>query len=177
MPIFKKKQPQIQKQGPWLITIYSEVKNKGEEDEFDPGFIEFQHKQTNRSIKEELNWIYGRGSFKSSGPPNLINVWDMLIKHTPGMQLIVYKNWHIERDRGCFECQLADRNTHKYVLKRIISNVTCIDQDFASFIRMLDNEQKFYDGNNKPSILNLDQERQKRSKGVPKENYVDYAKK
>ena len=29
-------------------------------DEFDPGFIEFEHKQTKLSVKEELDWIYGR---------------------------------------------------------------------------------------------------------------------
>ena len=174
MSLFKKKPEPPKNQHPWLITIHSEVKNKGCQDEFDPGFIEFEHKQTRLSIKEELDWIYGRGAFKPNGTPSLINVWDMLLKYTPGMRLIVHKNWHIEREQKCFVSQLADRGKGKYVLKRVTSNVTCIEQDFASFLKMLDNEQEYHDSNSVNTILSLDDEREKRSKPVTEDNYADY---
>ena len=160
--MFKKKQKQIKPQGPWLVTLYSEIQNKGQKDEFDPGYIEFEHPQTKLSIKEEIAWIKGQGSFKGKPTPTLIDIWNMFLRHTPGTSLFVFKNWHIEREPGCFVCNLADRVHSQYVLKRIVSNFTCQEQDFAAFIEMLDNEQKYFDDSRQSTVFDLDLARLKR---------------
>jgi len=175
MSLFKQKEPPIKDQPPWLITIYSEVQNEGDPDEFDPGFIEFEHKQTGISLKYEMSWLKSHGpTFEDKNPPTLIDIWEILLKYTPGFKVIIHKNWHIRKDVGCFIYQLADREKQEYVIKRILSNHTCQDQDFFSFIRMLDNEQEYYDSNTKSTILNLNNEREKRNKVVNPDHYVDY---
>ena len=156
-----KKQKPIKPQPPWLITLHSEIQNAGEKDEFDPGYIEFEHRQTRISIKEEIDWIKGRGVYVNKPVPTLLNIWKMMVSHTPGTQKFVYKNWVIEYEPGCFIYKLSDMMTNKFVLKRIISHYTCSKQNFATFLEMLDNEQKQYE--DKPSsILNINAFRDKK---------------
>ena len=149
-----KKQKPIKPQAPWVINLYSEVQNKGQPDEYDPGYIEFEHRQTGLSIKQEIDWIKGSGTYKNKSVPTLIDIWKMLISHTPGTKKIIYKSWVIEHEPGCFVYRLADIVTNAFVLKRVISHYTCSKQNFATFLEMLDNEQAVFE--DKPStILNI----------------------
>jgi len=141
----KKKQMPIRKQGPWLITSYSTVHNKGEgEDEFDDGHIEFEHKETGLNFLKEMSWIKSEGPFRGNKAPTLIDIWKFFLKHTPGTSVFVYKNWVVTRSESshCFIYQLSDRVKNEYIHKNIISDTVCLKQDFASFINMLDNIQK-----------------------------------
>ena len=153
-----KKQKPIKPQSPWVINLYSEVQYKGTTEEFDPGYIEFEHKDIKPSIKQEISWLHGKGSFEGKVPPTLIGIWDMLLKHTPGMSRIIYKHWVIEREPLVFVCQLADIQNNEYILKRVLSKFTCSNQDFTDFLDMLDNEEKAFN-DNKVVPLDLDKYR------------------
>lgn len=146
-----KKQKPIKPQPPWLITLHSEVQLEGQEKEFDPGYIEFEHRQTRVSIKQEIDRIKGRGAYINQSVPTLLDIWNMLTSRTPGSQKFIYKDWVVEHEPGCFVCSLADRLTNKFVIKRIISHYTCSKQNFAVFLDMLDKWQEQH--REKPSTI------------------------
>ena len=160
--MFKNKQKPIKKQGLWLITSYSDIKNAGSDDEFDPGFIEFEHKETNLSIKKEMAWLRREGAYSDVEPPKLLDIWKLFTQLTPGTTLFVYKNWDITRDRGCFILELVGDDQETYIYKNIISDYSSNQQDFKSFLGMLDNVQLEIDESRKSSVLDIGKERVKR---------------
>lgn len=143
MSLFKNK-PKIKEQPPWIITSYSSVHNKGEKEEFDDGYLEFENGTMN--IKKEMAEFRGENQYNKEGytPPGLLNIWDMFLKLTPGTKGFQYKDWRIVRENGCFVYILIGEScgeqTRRY--KNIISDYTSRQQDFASFLNMLDNIQE-----------------------------------
>ena len=165
----RKKEIPIVKQKPWLIISYTSVQNKGMDDEFDAGYLEFNHRETGISFLKEMAWLKGEGPYaiKDYKPPTLLNIWDILKNNTPGTTGIVYKNWHVKRDQGCFINLLVDPLCDPPVVisKDMISDFVSKKQDFASFIEMLDNMQEEKEAERikeKSQILNLDEMRLQR---------------
>ena len=156
-----KKQKPVKPQPPWIITLYSEIQLEGQKDEFDPGYIEFEHKQTEISIKQEIDRIKGRGAYINKPVPTLLDIWNMLIGRTPGAQKFIYKDWVVEHEPGCFVCNLADRITNTFVIKRVISHYTCSKHNFAVFLKMLDNWKIQY-GEKPSTILDINAFRDRR---------------
>lgn len=162
-----KKQKPILKQSPWRVISYSSVQNIGEEDEFDAGFIELYHRETNKTLMKEMSWLKGEGPYKNDGfkTPTLNDIWDLFIKYTPGTTGFIYKDWRVKRDQGCFVYVLIDSNTNPPLIRRkeIIGDFVSQNKtDFASFLMMLDNIQSDLDNQEKKMIFNLDEARKKR---------------
>lgn len=162
----KKKQQPIEQQGPWLIISYSSVKNKGEEDEFDEGYIEFNHQETGIKILKEMSWLRGEGAYKEKkyNTPTLPEVWDTFLKNTPGTTGFIYKNWHINRDHNCFIYILADPSESPpgEIHKNIIGDFVSQKQDFASFLEMLDNIEISVEEEKPKQLFDLGEARMKR---------------
>ena len=159
------KQKPIKKQHPWLITSYSSIQNKDSEDEFDAGYIEFEHRQTSVSFRKEMSWLKGEGPYKVPGfrTPKLLDVWNTFVKYTPGTTGFVYKEWHIKRDNDCFIYILVDLSTAVPRYKNIIGDFVSQQQDFASFIEMLDNIQKEREESTKTAVFDIGEARKKRN--------------
>lgn len=164
-----KKQKPIPKQPPWIITSYSDIQNAGEKDEFDAGYMEFIHRETGNSFMREMSWLKGEGAYEIPDfkPAKLTDIWNLFLKYTPGTTGFIYKGWHVKRDAGCFVYILVGISEGKPVerKKNIIGDWVIQQQDFASFIKMLDNIQSELDeieeSSNAP-IINLDEARKKK---------------
>ncbi|MCK5615842.1 hypothetical protein KAR91_78990 [Candidatus Pacearchaeota archaeon] len=167
----KKKQKPIKPQGPWIITSYSDIQFQGEENEFDAGYIEFEHEETGIVSHHEMDWLRSERSYKGERPPSLLSIWNMFLKDTPGISGFVYRmtkehihvNWHITRKRGCFKHVLIDMSKRPPVSlsESIISDHSQGRIDMASFLRMLDGTQLVIEGRS-ATILNLNEMRKKK---------------
>jgi hypothetical protein len=164
----KQKQPIIRKQAPWIVTPYTNIHNKGEEDEFEDGFLEFSHCDIHKSYLKEISWVKGTGPYKYDGyrPPTLIDIWELFKKYTPGTTGFSYKNWHMQKHPGCFMYVLADPTTDppSILHKDIVGDKVSRDiQDFAAFLWMLDNiEREIEESKPKQILFDLSEERKKR---------------
>jgi len=136
MNLFNKKQ-KIKEQPPWTITSYSSVQNKGTEKEFDDGWVEFEN--VNLVRRRELAEFRAEKPYNTEGyaPPDLIDIWNWLLKITPGTKGFQYKNWRVMREHNCFVYVLPEKD-----YKNIIGDYTSRQQDFASFLNMLDSIQE-----------------------------------
>ena len=162
-----KKQKPIKPQGPWQIISYSDIQNKGTENEFDPGYIEFYHHETRNRFYKEMSWLKGEGVYgeiKNYKLPNPIDIWNMLLRHTPGFSMFIYKNWHIQKNAGCFIIRLASNEYDQYIDKKILSDYTCSKMDFSSFLDMLDEIEKQHADKQEKKIFNLNEMRQRIAK-------------
>jgi len=164
----RKRQPIIKTQKPWLIVSYSNIQNKGEDDEFDPGYIQFIHKETNKEFLKEMSWLLGEGPYGFDGyrTPTLIDIWNILTKYTPATTGFVYKNWDVNRRSGCFMYTLFDFSKHppEEIHKNIIGDAVSKEHhDFAAFLEMLDNISDSIEASKpKRIILDLEEARKKR---------------
>lgn len=161
----KNKQKPIVLKKPWVITPYITIQNKGEVDEFEEGFIEFEHRETSIEshkilIRREIGWINGDKNYIRE-IPTLAHIWEMLLKAGPGANKFLYKNWVIELDQfnSCSVYQLADRNKNEYVHKDITANSRI---HFYLFLKMLDKYEKQRESLEKKNILNLSDVRKKK---------------
>lgn len=136
MNLFKSK-PIIKEQPPWTVTVYSSIHNKGTDKEFDDGWVEFINGKTVR--RKEMAEFRGEEPYNKAGykPPDLIDIWNWLLKITPGTKGFSYKNWRVMREHDCFVYVLPNVD-----YKNIIGDYTSRQQDFASFLNMLDNIQE-----------------------------------
>lgn len=152
MGIFSKTKNVIKEQPPWIITSYSFIHNKGEEEEFDDGYLEFENGVIN--IKKEMAELRGENQYNKEGytPPGLLDIWHMFLDNTPGTKGFQYKDWRVVRENGCFVYVLIGESFGKQIrkYKNIISDYTSRQQDFASFLNMLDSIQE-----EKDEVINL----------------------
>ena len=167
----KKKQKPISPQSPWVITSYSNIQYEGKENEFDTGYIEFIHKETGNTSHHEMDWLRADRSYLGQKPPTLIDVWNMLLKDTPGISGFIYQmtkdhdkvNWHITRRRGCFKHVLIDFTGEypKSLSESIISDYSQNKIDMAAFLKMLDGIQKDCE-DSVSVVIDLDEMRRKK---------------
>lgn len=167
----KKKQKPIKPQGPWTITSYSDVQNPGEDDEFDVGYIEFEHKETSIISHHEMDWLRGERSYLGQKLPTLLNIWDMLLRDTPGISGFIYRmtnhhdqvNWHITRKRGCFKYVLINLNNNPPVSlsESIISDYSQNKIDMVAFLKVLNGIQLDIEDRG-AAVFNLDEIRKKK---------------
>ena len=143
MSLFKSN-TKIKVQPPWVITSYSSIQNRGTEEEFDDGYIEFENGKLN--IKKEMAELRGEKPYDKDDyiPPGLLDIWGMFIKRTPGTKGFQYKDWRIVREENCFVYVLIGDSCGEPVkkYKNIIRDYTSRQQDFASFLNMLDKIQE-----------------------------------
>jgi len=167
-----KKQKPIKPQSPWVITSYSDVQFKGEENEFDAGYIEFVHQESDIIACHEMDWLRSERSYLGKKPPTLLDVWGMLLKDTPGTVGFIYRmsklhdqvNWHVTRKRGCFKHVLVDisKSPPLSLSESIISDFSQSTIDMAAFLKMLDRTQLEIE-NRGATIFNLDEARKKQA--------------
>lgn len=143
MNLFKSK-PKIKEQPPWVITSYSSIQNKGTDEEFDDGYIEFEN--GNLNIKKEMAELRGEKPYDEDDytPPGLLDIWNMFLKRTPGTKGFQYKDWRIVREENCFVYVLIGKSCGEQIrkYKNIIRDYTSRQQDFSSFLNMLDKIQE-----------------------------------
>jgi len=143
MDLFKKKQ-KIKNHPPWVITSYSSIHNKGMDEEFDDGWIEFENGKIVR--RREMTEFRGEKPYNKEGykPPDLIDIWSWLSKITPGTKGFQYKDWRVIREHDCFIYVLIGESQGEQIrkYKKIIGDYTSRQQDFASFLNMLDRIQE-----------------------------------
>ncbi len=166
-----KKQKPIKPQSAWIITSYSEIHYKGEKNEFDTGYIEFAHEETGITSCNEMDWLKAERSYLGEKSPTLIDVWNMLLKDTPGISGFIYRmtknhdqvNWHITRKRGCFKYVLIDftKDPPQSLSESIISDYSQKRIDMAAFLKMLDGIQDDCEGR-ATNVINLDNLRNKK---------------
>lgn len=169
MPLFKKKQTQIKAipQDPWLIIKHS-YEVMGEDGEIhDDGFIEFTHPDISSSIKKELTWIEAKGIYKNADqykPPTLLDIWKTFLKNTPNTTGFVYQRWEVKRDFNCFIYSLHDisYNPIKTIFRGIIGDSTSRQQDFASFLWMLEAREKEIEESKPKQLFDLGEARRKK---------------
>lgn len=142
MKLFKKKKQlhtKIQKQRPWQIIVYSRLYNEGTEEEFDDGYIELVYEDKSGVIRryKELAWIRGEKNY--SEQKNLFDIWNFIVKMTPGTIGIRYDDWLIQNNHKSFIYQLSDLEGKEIIYKNIIGEQTVERTDFAAFLEMLDN--------------------------------------
>jgi hypothetical protein len=164
MPLFKS-DPEIKRQGPWKITIYNSIMNKGSYDEYDDRYIEFHHIETGVSFKREMAFIKGQSHCSEKEPLKLIDIWNQIKKYTPGSSSIVYGSWVITRWHDHSEYSLISKNELEPRIKyhNIIGDYTSNKMDFAAFLNMLDKQEEIVLSSEKKSILNIDEARIKRA--------------
>ena len=165
-----KKQKPIRSQGPWIITSYSDIQNQGEDDEYDAGYIQFEHHETGAVICYEMDWLRSERSYKGEKPPLLLSVWNMFLKDTPVISGFVYRmtkdhiqvSWHVSRKVGCFKYVLIDTGKSPAVslVERIFSDLSNRKIDMAAFLRTLDGIQK-HEEDKKAPVIDLDDMRKK----------------
>lgn len=166
----KKKQKPIRPQGPWIITSYSDIQNQGEDDEYDAGYIQFEHHETGAVICYEMDWLRSQRTYSGEKAPTLLNIWDMLLKRTPGISGFIYQmtsehehvSWHVSRKVGCFKYVLIDTGKSPAVslVERIFSDLSNRKIDMAAFLRTLDGIQK-HEEDKKAPVIDLDDMRKK----------------
>lgn len=143
MSLFNNK-PKIKEQPPWIINSYSSIQNEGTEDEFDDGYIEFENGKLN--IKKEMAELRGEKPYDKDDyvPPGLLDIWGMFLKSTPGTKGFQYKDWRVVRENSCFVYVLIGESCGEQIrkYKNIIRDYTSKQQDFASFLNMLDKIQE-----------------------------------
>ncbi len=168
-----KKQKPIQPQGPWTITSYSDIQYPGTKDEFDAGYIEFKHEETNIVSHHEMDWLKSERSYKGKKTPTLLDVWNMFLRDTPGTTGFRYRmseahehvSWHIKRMVNCFQYILIDMGKsppQSLNKKNIISDLSQKKIDMAAFLWLLDDTQREIEGKATP-IINLDEMRERRN--------------
>ena len=161
----KKKQKPIKPQSPWIITSYSDIQFKGEENEFDAGYIEFVHQEADIVACHEMDWLRGERSYLGKELPALLSVWNMFLKDTPGTIGFIYRmtenhkqvNWHVTRKRGCFKHVLVDfsKSPPASLSAGITSDFSLTTMDMAAFLKMLDRTQLEIESQG-ATIFNLD---------------------